>query len=580
MNNDSGKPMQIVSHRKLYLPAYLILGVVLILLVFISISTYQMFNRQRRNAQDMVRRQGLGLLQALESGVHSGLLTHSGDSQAIKHFIMELGQIQDVAYLYILDAHGDLTYHSASDGPQPIAPRPRWPAAGAAIQTREVQDLDGSEIYEIARRYTPANDDVAADHAPGRTVVIGLKMTAFKAARRADLHHAFIMAVIVLALGAGAIFFIYVIQKYHQVNRSLRQTQEYARQVVASLASGLLSIDLQGCVVTHNQPALKLLDIAPEKIEKIDLNDYLDFNAAGIEDTLTNCRPNLDQEILYQTRNQPPRPLAISVTPMADDHRSCRGAVILIRDLSRIKALEAQMRQAEKLAVVGELAAGVAHEIRNPLSSIKGFARFLQKNMAADAREREYTQVIIREVDRINAVVNDLLTLARPMTARWVRTDVAELLDHAVRLVQPDAKANAISLRTCIAPDIQPICADANHLTQALLNLLLNAVHAIGSQGVITVGAENGKHGQWCRIWVEDDGPGIEEEHRAKLFDPFFTTREKGIGLGLAIVQTIVENHGGRIDVASPPPDGNRGSRFTIRLPWAMDRCAPEKEEL
>jgi two-component system sensor histidine kinase HydH len=168
-------------------------------------------------------------------------------------------------------------------------------------------------------------------------------------------------------------------------------------------------------------------------------------------------------------------------------------------------------------------------------------------------------------------VVDDLLTLARPMTAKRNRTEVAGLVAHAVHLVQPDARANAIVLHTRIDPDVKPICADANHLTQALLNLLLNAVHAVDPEGVITVGAENEEEGQWCRIWVQDDGPGIEEALQAKIFDPFFTTREKGIGLGLAIVHTIVENHGGRVDVASPPPGCLKGCRFTIRLPWMMD---------
>jgi two-component system sensor histidine kinase HydH len=565
--------MQIVRHRKLYLPAFLILGVVLILLVFISISTYQMFHRQRRYTQEMVRRQGLGLLQALESGIHAGLLSNSGNRQVIRHYIMELGQIQDVAYLYFVDAQGRIALHSAFNDARPARPRLPWPDAGAAIQTRVVQDQDGSEIYEIAKRYAAPKEGAAAVHAPGRTAVIGLKMTAFNAARRADLHHAFIMTVIVLALGAGAIYFIYVIQNYHQVNRSLQQTQEYVRQVVASLASGLLSIDLAGRVVTHNQPALKLLDIAAEDIEAINLNDYLDFDAAGIADTFSHCQPNLDREILYQTRNPTPLPLSISVTPMTDDHRTCRGAVILIRDLSRIKDLEAQMRRAERLAAVGELAAGVAHEIRNPLSSIKGFAQFLLKNMAADAKEREYSQVIIREVDRINAVVNDLLNLARPMIAKLVSTDVGQLVNHAVHLVEPDAKANAITVRTRIDPDVKPICADANHLIQALLNLLLNAVHAVGREGVVTVAAENEEESRWCRIWVQDDGPGVAEEIRTKIFDPFFTTRANGVGLGLAIAHTIVENHGGRIDVASPPPRCPHGSRFTIRLPQMMDRC-------
>jgi two-component system sensor histidine kinase HydH len=575
--------MKIMGHRKLYLPAYFILGVVLILLVFISVSTYHNFHRQRRNAQEIVHHQGLALLQALAAGARSGSGENRWDENTLDQYILKLGQIQDIAYLTILDAHGEVTHRTGSQPSQDSGRHPGRPDPDANVQTRLIQTRNGTEIYEITKKHLSLSEDSrgqasAGLHPTGDTVVIGMRMAAFDEARRTDLHHAFIMTVIVLALGAGAIYFIYVIQNYHQINRTLRQTQEYARQVVASLASGLLSIDLQGRVVSYNQPALKMLDIASDKIEGMALDGHLDFEASGITDTLTHCRSNLDREILYQTGSQPPLPLSISVTPITDDNRTCRGAVILMRDLSQIKALEAQMRQAEKLAAVGELAAGVAHEIRNPLSSIKGFAQFLQKNMAADAREREYSQVIIREVDRINAVVNDLLTLARPMTAKWARTDVAGLVEHAVRLVAPDAKANAISVETCIEPDIQPVCADANQLTQALLNLLLNAIHAIGREGAITVGAESGKQDQWCLVWVEDDGPGIRENLIAKIFDPFFTTRETGIGLGLAIVHTIVENHGGRIDVASPPPEGNRGSRFTIRLPRMMDRCALEKE--
>lgn len=570
--------MQIISHRKLYLPAYFILGVVLILLVFISVSTYHNFHRQRRNAQEIVLRQGLALLNALAAGIRSGTGANQWDENTLDQYILKLGQIQDIAYLYILDAQGAVIHRTGSRPPHGDGLHSGGPDPDADVQTRLVQGRNGTEIYEITRMHVFLWDDSrnqvrAGQHPTGVTVVIGMRMAAFDEARRADLHHAFIMTVIVLALGAGAIYFIYVIQNYHRMNRTLRQTQEYARQVVSSLASGLLSIDLEGRVVSCNQPALKLLDIAPDKIQGLDLHSHLDFEATGIADTLSNCRSNLDREVLYQTGDQVARPLSISVTPITNDNRTCRGAVILIRDLSRIKDLEAQMRRAEKLAAVGRLAAGVAHEIRNPLSSIKGFARFLQRNMAADAREREYTQVIIREVDRINAVVNDLLTLARPMTARRVSTDVARLVDHAVRLVEPDARANAITIHTRIDPDVKPICADANHLIQALLNLLLNAVHAIGREGVVTVVAENEENSPWCRIWVQDDGTGVEEELRTKIFDPFFTTRDSGVGLGLAIVHTIVENHGGRIDVTSPPPQCQRGSRFTIRLPQMMDRC-------
>ena len=170
------------------------------------------------------------------------------------------------------------------------------------------------------------------------------------------------------------------------------------------------------------------------------------------------------------------------------------------------------------------------------------------------------------EVDRINNVVTDLLTFARPMEADLKPTDVAELIEHAVRLVEADAKSHALDIRMRIS-ELPQFKMDANQMTQALLNLLLNSLQAVKQGGYIEVGAQLNLGNSGLRLWIEDDGPGIARDQIEKIFEPFFTTRETGTGLGLSIVHKIVENHNGEIRVESPPGGKKYGSRFTIIIP-------------
>jgi two-component system sensor histidine kinase HydH len=146
-------------------------------------------------------------------------------------------------------------------------------------------------------------------------------------------------------------------------------------------------------------------------------------------------------------------------------------------------------------------------------------------------------------------------------------TDVLELAEHTIRLVETDARSRDIKIRSIIDPDLKSFFLDANQITQALLNLMLNALQEVDNGGSIDVGADVNESGARLNIWVEDDGPGIPRDKKKKIFDPFFTTREKGTGLGLAIVHKIVENHRGEIRVESPLPGKTRGSRFVMSLP-------------
>ena len=179
-------------------------------------------------------------------------------------------------------------------------------------------------------------------------------MTAYEEARQTDLHHALIMAGIVVALASGALFFVFVIQNYYVVDATLKETQDYTDQVVANMANGLLSVNPEGEIVSYNLLALELLGLEECMIKGMDLKEFIDFEASGINQTLTQCRSVLEQEIQYPKRTDEVIPLGLSVSPILDENEKCKAAVIVLRDLREIKRLEEKVKRSEKLAAIGK----------------------------------------------------------------------------------------------------------------------------------------------------------------------------------------------------------------------------------
>ena len=394
-------------------------------------------------------------------------------------------------------------------------------------------------------------------------------MEEVESVHRSDVVHAIIMAATLLVLGSGAIFFTFVIQNYYLVDKALKQSRDYLQQVIASMANGMISIDNLGRVTAFNDMALDLLGLKETEVNNIDLNSIIDFQSSGINETLTKGASFVEKELVYN-KGAERVPLAFSVSPILEEKSRSTGAVIIIRDLTEIKRLQEKVRRSERLAAIGELAAGVAHEVRNPLSSIRGFAQFLGHVLEDKPEEREYAEIMVKEVDRINNVVTNLLSFARPVKPDLVLTDLPKLLDHTVRLVEEDARLRKVNIRLSTSNGLKKIYVDGNQITQVMLNLILNALQAVESGGNIDVGAR-AIDSNLLRLSVEDDGPGIPPGNASKIFDPFYTTREKGTGLGLAIVHMIVENHGGEINLVSPVPGKGKGCRITIDLPVSTD---------
>lgn len=235
----------------------------------------------------------------------------------------------------------------------------------------------------------------------------------------------------------------------------------------------------------------------------------------------------------------------------------------MARSLAAKKRLEDQVQRAERLALAGELAAGLAHEIRNPMMAVKGFAQLLKEDITP-AEQAEYADIINRETARMNRLIEELLTFARPPATDVRSVDVNAVVADSLFLLEPKAVRNRVEISRDLAPGLPQVKVDSERLKQVLINILINAVQAVEKGGEIRIATYYNPGDATVRISVTDTGVGIDPENIGKLFDPFFTTKDEGTGLGLSVAERLMESWGGKILVDST---FGRGSVFTLVLP-------------
>lgn len=260
--------------------------------------------------------------------------------------------------------------------------------------------------------------------------------------------------------------------------------------------------------------------------------------------------------------------LPVELTLSHIDYEGRPALAVLCRDISHQVRLEAQLLQTEKLSAVGQLVSGVAHELNNPLTTIKGYAQLLQGEPLAPMVVDDLKKVE-EAAERCRRIVRDLLTFARHYEPEWTDIDLNDLLQRTVALRSYDLRVRSIVVEWALDPDLPPIQADPQRLQQAILSLVFNAERAVLSAaegGCITIRSAVGPDGGHVRFEVADSGPGIDPEHMARIFDPFFSTKAGGTGLGLSTAYGIVKEHGGRIWAESPP---GAGATFIVELPLA-----------
>jgi two-component system sensor histidine kinase HydH len=313
--------MKISQPRKLYVPALIIVAVVFSLLVFIGFSTYGHLDHARTNALTFVHQSGIATIQIMETSIRSLWGTCASKEESIDQLIKEVGENEYVTYAYMVNKEYEILHHSM---PLPAGTSGLWlnQMSGSEEILRRIHTLsDGIKVYELAETIRPLSQERLGNSDDflkynGGIIVIGLNMSTYEMARQMDFQHAIVMLSILAVLGGGAVFFIFVIHLYHRMNQRLRETQEYTRQVVDSMANGLLSIDIDGRILSYNNLSLEILGLAQSDIEQLDLNKVIDFETSGISQTLHQCVMILDREINIEQTGGERLPLAISVTPI------------------------------------------------------------------------------------------------------------------------------------------------------------------------------------------------------------------------------------------------------------------------
>jgi two-component system, NtrC family, sensor kinase len=258
--------------------------------------------------------------------------------------------------------------------------------------------------------------------------------------------------------------------------------------------------------------------------------------------------------------------VAAAFNTMAEQLETARRK--LLEETERALDLERQLRHAQTLTVAGRLLSALAHEVGTPLNIISGRAEFLQQSIPADDRRRHELEIIIGQIDRISGIIRSLLDTLRPAKPEIQRVDLASVVERLYPLLRHAARRDGVSLEAELPPALPPVSGDPNQLQQVLINLVMNALDAVGPAGRVRIAAAEAAHGDrdGVALTVADSGPGMPPEVRARVFEPFFTTKPpgRGTGLGLTICRDIVKEHAGDIRVES---DGEHGTRVTVWLP-------------
>ncbi|MDD4701317.1 MAG: ATP-binding protein [Desulfovibrio sp.] len=423
--------------------------------------------------------------------------------------------------------------------------------------------MPGAEAPGGVSAWTPAPLKPGQPRQQQGVVVVGLDLKPFEAALAADLRYNVMSALLVAALGLAGFVSLFWAHNYRRSRRMLRDSRAMASEVVANLPLGLLTSDPSGRVAMVNETALGMFELDRATAVHAPLTGLPGLDWTALVAELAGGRKVLERECVLTT-GRTGAVISLSAAAMSNQDGVFLGNVFILRDITDVKRLQADAQRNDRLSALGHLAAGVAHEVRNPLSTIKGVALYIAKRMLPGGREEEAAQRMIDEVDRLDRVVSELLEFARPGAISTADADLGEIISRALRLAEADVRARNIQVSLDVAPGLPLVRVNTERLTQALLNLFLNAVQAMGAEGRLRVGARLSPDGQTFTITVGDNGPGISRDIQAAIFTPYFTTKPSGTGLGLAIVYQIVEGHGGNVSVNSSP---GQGTEFILVFP-------------
>ncbi|MFO7728905.1 MAG: ATP-binding protein [Desulfonatronovibrio sp.] len=532
--------------------SFFILGIGLVIL------TWQNLRQQQDHVFDQLEVTGRAIIRSVEANLYSGVfrgmrrgrMMEEGEfADLARDVLEELVAEGDVLFLDISVSRGRLfisRYEDAADEFQPS--ESMLEKAGSGVWSGTAGFM-GKEVFimgipasrpDMTSRGRRSVPDGSQHHLSGDGVIfIGLDMSEYL-----GVYSGFKRTIIfqtIFTLGAILLFWILLLAFLNRKDQGQKfiRLRSFHSRLLDNMPDGLLSIDQNETITAANPAARNILNTRQEIIGqklseampwKLDMDSGRGWSQIDLED----------------------KSLEILFLPIKEDRQS----LVLIRDRTRMKELERDLEHSRDLATLGRFAAGLAHEIRNPLSSLRGFAQYFLQKFSKEDPAHAYARTMVLESDRLNRVVTDLLYLARPRAINPVMVDVRSLFDEILNLLRSDI--NTKNCRIVIDLNTETVRADRDLLKQALINLMINSLSAIEENGQIVLRSAMTQNMQ--EISISDNGQGMDPETRQRAMEPFFSARDGGTGLGLAIVQRIVRDHKGRIEIESAPGKGTRVS--------------------
>ena len=586
------------KHAVLSLSPWLLVGLAVILGAAVAILAVRNTQRDKRHMSENLTARAGALIWALEAGTKTKMGKHGG-SEHLQSLLEETAKQPGIAFMAVTDesgvvlAHsdtsriGDTLYDSDVMQSLQVSDFPKW---------RLVDVPDGTRVFEVYKKFSPvpgfkrnkerAPSDAGGDSGTGRPggrppggegtmpgyrpiIFVGMDVKPFEEALADDDRNTVLVALLVALLGVGGFISLFWAHNYRLSRRQLQDTQAFASEVVTNLPVGLLTSDADGLITMVNAAALEMLGVGRDGLMRRPLRDTGGLDWQAIFDSLAGKTTLIEQEHELLTRAGRTTPVGLSASRIVNEEGVFLGHLFILRDLGEVKRLQEHVRRNERLSALGNLAAGVAHEIRNPLSSIKGFATYLSGKVKDEGPDTEVAKMMVQEVDRLNRVVSELLEFARPSGMRFKRANVNDVVEKALRLAGSDAAAKGIAPSFSRDDALPLVPVDAERLTQALLNVFLNAIQASEPGGALAASVFVDRESDSLALRIADAGRGISPSALSMIFNPYYTTKPSGTGLGLTIVHQIVEGHGGEIKIESQP---GKGTVFTLLLP--LDRPA------
>jgi PAS domain S-box-containing protein len=405
-----------------------------------------------------------------------------------------------------------------------------------------------------------------SDRFPAGVFRIGLSLEGYSQVSKSFQRQILFFSLILFFLGLLFIGIVMVNQSYFVLDKSYKEIRTLTGNVLEGMNNAVVAVDKNKSIIVFNPVAEELFSLKRNEVINKNYSQIFPEDEPLINQVLSTGKSIWDMERRLPMCSKENKDLVLGTSILLDEKGKIQGAVAVIHDMTELKKYEEEAKRAERLSTLGNLAAGVAHEIRNPLNAISIAAQRLKSEFVPIKDKEEYlnfTQTILNEIKRLDQTINQFLSLAKVQKLNLVSTDMNSFFCEIISLMEIEAKEKGILIEKEIE-NIPKIRIDREEMKKATVNVILNGIQAMPVGGKMKILGKLDRSGKEVIIKIKDSGPGIPEEDLSKIFQPYFTTKDKGTGLGLAIAYRIIADHKGKIEVESKLSEG---TTFIIRLP-------------